>query len=63
MNDNISEAAELYACSSSPSKNVISQDEIKKHEVCKKPTLKDGAESLQFMGDRVAEVVLSFEKG
>ncbi|XP_019329545.1 PREDICTED: radial spoke head 10 homolog B [Aptenodytes forsteri] len=33
MNDDISEAAELYACSSlSPSKNVISQDEIKKHE-------------------------------
>lgn len=40
----------------------MSQDEIKKHEVCKKPAPKDGEEGLQFIGDRVAKVVLSFER-
>jgi len=63
MNSDISKAAELYACSwLSSIENVTSQDGIKKQEVRKKPTLKDGAESLQFMGDRVAKVALSFER-
>lgn len=41
---------------------MVSQDEIKKHEVCKEPTVKGGAEGFQFMGDRIAKAVLSFER-
>lgn len=64
MNDDISEAAELYACSGlSSSKNVISQDEIKEHEVCEKPPLKDGAEGLQIHGSQNSQGSFKFWKG
>ncbi|XP_013032531.3 radial spoke head 10 homolog B-like isoform X3 [Anser cygnoides] len=54
INDDISEAVEFNSCSwLSSSKSVISQDDIKKHEVHKKPILK--VEGLPFMGDREAK--------
>lgn len=63
ISSDISEAADLYSCPrSSSSKSVVLQDEIKKHEVCKEPTMKNGVEGFQFMGDRIAKVVLSFER-
>lgn len=62
INDDISEAVEFNSSSwLSSSESVISQDDIKKHEVHKKHILK--VEGLPFMGDREAKVVTCFERG